>query len=285
MGSNDRQQWSTLKDWFNLPVTTSEGFAEIKIADIPSSNYEFFFLQFNDSTGAPLDIVKAGYNALDPRTDLTEIPSKIVTSNNVGEKKTYVRLLFDTLQFIDKVEIEVGGVKFFRRRATISEKRIRKSKNGKASEYYSSIQQFDLSSGQPEKLNLSGIRTKELLLVIENEDNPPLSISKIKAFQLNRYLVAWLNRDDEYTLKFGEKNIEHPVYDLSFFRDSIPEQLKVLEATDIYNLDDGSGKPSKTFFTNKAIIWITITAVILVLGFMSRRMIRESSKADEKMNE
>jgi hypothetical protein len=144
------------------------------------------------------------------------------------------------------------------------------------------IQQFELSSGQPAKLNLSDIRTKELRLVIENEDNPPLSISKIRTFQLNRYLVAWLNQDDEYILKFGEKNIEPPVYDLSFFQDSIPEQLKVLEVTDIYGLDNGQETPSKTFFTNKKIIWIAIIVVIIVLAFMSRRVISESAKPDKK---
>jgi hypothetical protein len=212
----------------------------------------------------------------------TEIPLKILTSNNVQEKKTYVRLLFDTQQFVDKVDIEVGGVKFFKRKATLSERRTRKSKNGKLSEYYRLIQQLELSSGQPAKLNLTGIRTKELRLVIENEDNPPLSISKIRTFQLNRYLVAWLNQDDEYILKFGEKNIESPVYDLSFFQDSIPDQLKVLEVTDIYSLDNESGAPSKTFFTNKTIIWIAIIVVIVVLAFMSRRVISESAKADKK---
>src|SRR3990170_1927011 len=138
LGSNDRQNWFTLRDWFKLQVAINQGFSEIKIVDIPNSNYEFFFLRFNDSTGAPLNVVKAGYNVTDPKIDLTEIPLKIVTSNNIEEKKTYVRLLFDTLQFVDKVEIAVGGVKFFRRRATLSEKRIRKSKNGKSSEYYNS---------------------------------------------------------------------------------------------------------------------------------------------------
>ena len=285
LGSNDRQNWLTLKDWFKLPVISNGGFAEIEINGFPNCNYEFFFLRFNDPPSAPLNIVDAGYNITDPKLDLTEIPLKIVASEHAEEKKTYVRLLFDTLQFVDRVEIAVGGVKFFRRRAILSEKRVRKSKNGKTSEYYSSIQHFDLTSGQAAKLNLTDIRTKELLLVIENEDNPPLSISAIKTFQLNRYLIAWLNPVDEYTLKFGDENIAPPVYDLSFFQDSIPKQLKVLKATDIYSLDDGFGGPSNTFFTNKMIIWIAIIAVIVLLAFMSKKIIRESAKGDGKIKE
>lgn len=278
MGSNDRQHWLTLKDWSNLQVSgIYEGTSEIRIADLPSSNYEFYFMRLNEALPTPLNIIRAGFYG--KHTEI--LPRKIITTENASEKKTYVRLLFDTAQFVDKLEIKITGPKFYRRKATLSEKRIGKSKKRKQTVNYNPIQHFELTTKPITTVELPEIRTQELLLVIENEDNPPLTISTVKSFQVNRYLTAWLKKNDQYTIRFGQPDLKAPVYDLPFFKDSIPSQVKVLEAGEINKVKKIPPGRFETFFTTRTIIWIAIVVVILVLGFMSARLIRESGKAKD----
>lgn len=283
LGSNDRLNWFTLKDWFVLKKSKPQGETfEIKVTDFPKSNYEFYFLRFNDAK-EPLRILKAEYSMeYSMNENYTEIhPLKIVTSDSALEKKTYVHLLFDTLQFINKLEIAASGVKYFRRTATLFEKQIKKSKKGKPTEYYNSIKNFELTSEQPTTLELSDVRTQGLLVVIENDDNPSLTVSAVKSFQLNRYLIASLDKDNQYIISFGQPDLKPPVYDLTYFKDSIPKEKKVLEPKEI-RIIERSDTFGETFFTSTTLIWAIIIVVILVLGFMSVKLVRESAEKRKK---
>ncbi len=280
LGSDDQNKWFTIKDYFTL--SAPDGFQdteEIKLVGFPWSNYEFYLLKINDSTLAPLNILQAGYYEAETSAGkFTELPVRLHASDSTLQRKTYVRLSLGSLQFIDKLEVVVSGVKYYRRNATLFEKRIRISKSGERSEYYNPIKNFELTSGRTAIVELFGVRAQELLVEIENEDNPPLTISGVKAFQLNRYLTGWLNRDEQYVLKFGEPDLAPPVYDLTFFKDSIPAKSDILEAGEIKFLQKVSKETPDTFFTSKTIIWVAIGLVTVVLGIMSVKLVRESTK-------
>ncbi len=98
---------------------------------------------------------------------------------------------------------------------------------------------------------------------------------------MNRYLVAWLKKDEPYKLKFGDEKIGQPDYDLTFFKDSIPDQLPVLKFSNISTIEEARAEPSPTFFTTKYFIWVAIVAVIAVLGFFSIRLIKDVQKTHE----
>ncbi len=273
LGSDDRQQWTTLKDASSLQASDLyEGTSEIKIADLPSSNCEFYFIRLNEASATPSNVIRAEFYG--KQTEI--VPRKIITSENASKKTTYVHLLFDTVQFVDKLSIKITEPKFYQRKTTLSARRI--GKKGKQSGDYNLIQHFELTTNPTTNLEFPEIRTQELLLVIENEDNPPLTISTVKSFQANRYLTAWLKQNDQYIIKFGQPELKAAVYDLPFFKDSIPNEVKVLEAGKI-KIKKTPKDGFQTFFTTRTIIWIAIVVVILLLGFMSARLIRESAKA------
>ncbi len=285
LGSDDQQQWFAVKDRFILsPFNDPTEAVDVNIIDFPWSNYEFYQLRLNDSAKAPLNISKAGYyDARSALGNYTAIPlAKMSTADSVKEKRTYVRLLFEKPQFLDKLEIVVKGSRYYRRTATLSEKRVRKSKKGKRTEYFNLLETFELTSGRTAVLELSEVRAQELLIVIENEDNPPLIIAEVKPFQLNRYLTAWLKKDEQHTVKFGDRNLKVPSYDLAFFKDSIPNQPAVLEVANVTLYKKNETTVSQSFFTSKIVIWVAIVAVMIILGIMSVKLVRESGQSDMK---
>jgi hypothetical protein len=279
-GSDDKKTWFALKDQFLLRAPASTlGTQQIEIVGFPWSNYEFYLLDIADSVNAPLNIVKAGYyETQSSNGNYTSLPVQFTSADSASEKKTYIKLTLDGLQFVDKIAFEVSGAKYYRRSASLLEKRMITTKQGKQTEYYRKIQDFELTSARTTIIELDDVRGQQFLVEISNGDNPPLSISKVNVFQLNRYLTAWLSGKSQYGLKFGATDIKAPNYDLAFFRDSIPEKVEVLQPSRIKKIVQAEAATGDTLFTNKNIIWFAIILVILVLGVMSAKLVREAAK-------
>jgi hypothetical protein len=153
-----------------------------------------------------------------------------------------------------------------------------KVKRKKTETYYAPLASFDISSTDFNSILLSTVKANDLLLVIENEDNPPLTLQKINAYQLNRQLVAWLEKEKSYTLFMGNEKASAPVYDLAYFENKIPAQTPLLNVTLIESSQSTSQSFELSWFTQKRIIWIALTGVIILLGVMTMRLVKDMKK-------
>jgi hypothetical protein len=187
---------------------------------------------------------------------------------------------FNSLQLIDKLELNLTGSPFFQRSGVITTKQVRRVKK-KDEQYDEYLEDFIVRSGQTTVVNFDGLKTDNLTFCVENGDNPALSVNELKAYQLNRHLIAWLKKDEAYTVRFGSEDQTSPTYDLEYFRDSIPAQVQVLRINNVQPVEVTSAAETTTIFTSKTIIWIAIGAVIILLGFMSLKLVRETSNTEK----
>jgi hypothetical protein len=279
-GSDDQKSWFVIKEKFTLQsIDNPNDASAMKVVNFPLSNYTYYQLRINDSTQAPLNIIKAGYyNALTSEGAYTKVaPRSIATSDSIKQKKTYIHVLFDTLRLLDKVELSLTGTPYFMRQVDVFERQTRNTKKG-ARDYYEFVTTFGISSAGEAIVHLPMVKTRELVLVVDNKDNPSLTVSSVSVHQLNRYLVAWLKKGEKYTLRFGDEQLAEPSYDLAFFKDSLSYQSTVLKVQDVHAIQAAAKKEeSPTFFTDKRVIWVAIILVIGILGFMSVRLIRETN--------
>jgi len=265
-GSDDRQSWYALKEEFLLgSFSDSRRTSQLSILDFPLSNYEYYQVIINDSTTAPLNIVRSGY--YNTNTDFGtyfEVPKVTLTSADSSKGRfTWAVVKFDTTQFIDKLEFDISGPAFYKREATLFDKRRYPVKS------------LSFISRHHASTSLS-MKTGELLLQVENENNPPLKFNGVKAYQLKRSLTAWLEPGHMYKVALGD-SLTTPTYDREFFRDSIPDHPVVLQLGAVKKfIKPVVATTSPTYFTNRNIIWVAIILVIAILGTMSVRMIRES---------
>ncbi len=285
LGSDDKLNWFALKERFVLNAINNQNkTSELKIVDFPLSNYTYYLLQLQDSTSAPINILSAGYYEANTEDGKYEALSSlsINKSDSTKQKKTFVQITLDTTRVVDKLTITMSGQPYFLRRASLYSKEQRKTKKGKTEYYYDRLYDFELTSKQTSVIALSGIKVKELLLIVENDDNPPLDVASIKAFQLNRYFTAWLKKGNQYTLKIGNDNLQSPTYDLAFFKDKIPAQSQLLYIGAVTIFKEKGEQHSTTIFTSQSIIWVAIGLVIIILGFMSVKLIKENSAGDKE---
>lgn len=279
-GSDDQKNWFVIKEQFYLQsIDNSSEAADMKVVNFPLSNYAYYQLRINDSTNAPLNILKAGYyDVLTSGGAYTEVPTRsLVSADSAKEKKSYIYLRYDTLRLLDKLELTMTGTPYFLRNVEVYQRQTRTTKKGKK-DFYDLVTSFEVSSAHPSIIQLPMLKTEELMLVVENRDNPSLAIADIKVYQLNRYLAAWLKKGDTYTMQFGDEALRAPSYDLAFFKDSISYQPAVLKVQNVKRiLEVIKVEESPTFFKDKRVIWVAIILVIGVLGFMSVRLIKETN--------
>ena len=97
-------------------------------------------------------------------------------------------------------------------------------------------------------------------------------------YQLNKYMVTELKSDNNYSLKFSDKNANAPVYDLKYFSDKIPEKLQIVKTTIPIKIGKDEIVKEKNVNLENYWLWASIIAIALLLGYMSYKMINDKKK-------
>jgi hypothetical protein len=280
-GSDDGKKWYALKDKFFLSnISSNNGTSELKLVDFPLSNYRYYRLWINDKNSAPLNITKAGYYTSSEVVGpiYFTVPSgRLTQADSAKEKTSYVRVKFDTVRLLDKIKVNISGTPFYLRNATLFTEKERINKKGKPEKLLEYLSSFPLNSKNDNILNMPAVRVDNLVMVIENADNPSLKIDKVEVYQLSRHLEVWMEKNKSYSLKFANAALNIPVYDLEFFRDSIPEDVPEIVPGKVEVTIKDEKLASSTFFTSNLFIWSAIVVVVTLLGFMSVKLLRETS--------
>jgi len=201
-------------------------------------------------------------------------------TDSVEDKKTYFRIGLDAFHYVDKLELILSGPAHYRRTAGIYE-RIVDSANWEEPVTWEYIQSLQLVSGQPIITNLPGFRSRELFVIIDNEDNAPLKVRDIQLSQLRRYITADLKQGEKYVLKLGDVQLNAPVYDLRYFEDSIPKLIPEVSTGALIALTPGTDDithPQTGGSTSKIILWVVLGLVVVLLTGLSVKMVRDMNK-------
>ena len=261
-GSDDQQRWFVIKENIFLDNISSSGNDRFnQSVQFPASSYKYFTIIINGKGLLPINITKAGvYEHIMYNSKYVDLPGPEVSQKDSSDK-SYIRLTFNDEYVIEKIALNVDGPKFFNRAVFISE------------EYYSAQNAYHL---RPDVTDISSIdrKTKELNLVIHNEDNPALKIRSAKAYQLNMYLLTWLEPGNTYTMLFGNAAAKAPRYDLQFFKDSIQNNFKEITTGPVINnpLLSATKQPENH---QKTLLWVILSAVGALLLFFTWRMAKE----------
>ncbi|MBC3541746.1 hypothetical protein ACFSC6_10165 [Rufibacter sediminis] len=282
-GSDDRQNWYVLKERDLLyAIRSTQSTAEVKLLDFPLSNYRFFRLQLNDSVSAPLNILQAGYyDTYSEAGKYTRIPIQTLSRTDSAENHTtYLRLKFGQPVYPEQVVFHITAPQLYHRsgkvvlgKQQVYKRRLKRPRRRRMREVSEPLL---LSSNAPAVLDLPHRKVNELIIQIENADNPPLTIDSVRVLQLNRYLIAALEPNQLYTLRFGNEKLNAPDYDLQFFQDSIPQDIPVLQVQNIRSLLPP--KSEKRPQSSRLLIWAAIAVLAIGLGYMTIKLLRDMEK-------
>jgi len=273
-GSDDSLHWFIIKENIYLQNTFSSDADNItKTLSFPNSNYKYFQLTVLGENVIPFRIIKAGIYKQDIRYGkYIALPKPAIIQKDSLDKKSYVQLKFDDSYQIDKIVIEAGGPKYFKRNISI---------NKNNASYYSDLIDGYLVSDSINSFTINS-KTSRLFLIINNEDNMPLKISSVDAFQLNISLLTYLQANKNYYIYFSDSTATAPKYDFQFFKDTVEKNTVNLltgaieKNTDIKSADNASSS------NGTLMLWIIIIAALLVLLFFTFKMMKEMDKKKTK---
>lgn len=268
-GSDNRKNWFIIWKGYPQSVGNFNETAGKFTIGFPKSDYEYFELSTNNKYNDPIQITRVGY--LDP--DITEgiyseLPVKKISQKDSSNKKSYIYIEFPRPYEFGKLHLDVTGAELFKRNVILAHPI---TQNNKAVQEF--LESFELSSTQPAIWQTPKLKFEKLVLVIENLDNKPLRVEKVKFYQLNKYIIAKLEKGEKYYVKSGNKNVSVPRYDLEYFSNSIPDALPTLQVKQMSIAKDDTSEPG-IFFT-KTFLWVVISVIILLLGYFSIRLLKE----------
>lgn len=265
-GSNNLNDWYIIKENIELENYFGNNQATfVQSIGLPTVNYAYFKITILGEDILPVNIVQAGiYTQTYTQGKYTALPLPSFKQIDSSNKNSYIQISFNDAYVIDKLMVEVSGPKFFKRNLNLY------AGNTINTSYpYTAI--INATTAQ---LSLAGLKSRDILLQINNDDNEPLKIKSIKAFQLKEYVLAYLESGHKYKLLFGDSLAEQPVYDLAAFKDSIKKNLPILNIGTIESIEYKATVP-QTVNSNKYLLWIVLFVAVLILLLFSYKMVQE----------
>jgi len=294
-GSYDNVKWFAVKDEFL--ATYYESFANgatettnIVRFDFPLSDYRYYRFNFDNWTGwwrdyaAPVFVVRAGIlvntNPASVPDQRLEIPGITCTQKENG-KVSCIDIVFADSQYVDYMRFDFvsktpPGTFHRGARLYVADSAHVCTKTGE----YGYLSSTILSGNALNEFPIAGKKVKHLCLHIENEDDQPLVLQHTQAIQVKQYLIAYMEKGKSYYLLYSSDSVSFPKYDIRYSAEDI-----ALHEMNVVNTGAREAVPlaprqsavqeTNSFFQNKGVIWIAMGIVVLILGWMSVKMLRE----------
>ncbi|GAA4394719.1 hypothetical protein GCM10023187_00840 [Nibrella viscosa] len=283
-GSNDTRLWYAIEADYRLEPTRSDTTTSaVKVLDFPLSDYEYYRLEINDSLTAPLNILSVGiFSSNQEAGTYREIRGlTFVQHDSSALRKTFLHITLPDTARLDKLRLLVQSPGPYRRSAEVMVGRQRRGRRGPVTPVFETIRTFELSAAGDQTVYLSGLRARKVYVVVDNQDSPPLTIRGVQAYQADVYLIARLDAGTPYHLRFGNPSVRPPVYDLVYFRDSLPARLPIVTVTGVRSEKPTGTPDTASFFRQPWILWPALSLVLLLLGLLSYRMLTEMNGSRE----
>jgi hypothetical protein len=285
-GSDDQLQWYTVRDRLTMQGGQSwSDVQEVKILNFPLVDYRYLKLMIYDCWVDPLNIEKVGsYDYSREEGLYLKNPDPVfmqVPDSNMN-KTSLFEIKWNEDYQIDRLHFDIGGPVYFQRRAEILTKTVievskSKWKSGAPKTYdeWRVVGSFPLSSASYNNIDLNKSLPKECYLRIYNDDNPELEIETLQGSQLDRQLIAFLEKNKHYKLAFGDDELKAPVYDLRYFEDKMPDEMPELTVSKFTTIGSEDRPAPKLDIEAKKILWGVLGAIILFALYFTSRMIKQ----------
>lgn len=298
-GSDDMNRWYIVKEdyAYDSDYDPASSYNLITI-DFPPVDYKYYKVEIRHHWHEPIQIMGAGYYSVsETRGHYQPVTRPQVEQFEKGTT-SIVDIRFDARHYLDRVFFEIDGPEMYHRSAVLKRKTLYGD--------YTVLESFVLDSRTVHLLQFESIREQEFRLEIENRDDKPLRVAAVQAMQLRKYLTAKLRRDGKYSLKIGGENLRKPSYDLSYFGSDLPAGRASVKLQEVRSIAPPPPPPpaQKTdpavsnvpveprevpaeppaqakesrLDDGQVLLWIGIVLIVLIVGFMAFRMLREMEK-------
>ena len=228
-GSNDGTTWTKLAggdSLFRLP----DGAAKLRVS-FPEGAWEFLRVTIDDLGSPPVPFTGADLHKARTTAPAEPLP---ITIKSRDESPGATRLALD----LGAANLTLGSLRIesnepvFTRTVTLAVPEFGNDGIRERNIADAVIYRVNMNGKNEAHLEIpleSEIHTRELLVLIQNEDSPPISIDSVRADRRLVRLTFFANQPGQYSLLSGNTQCTAPRYDLS----ALSGRLRNASATDV----------------------------------------------------
>ncbi|WP_136669066.1 discoidin domain-containing protein [Flavobacterium sp. H122] len=280
-GSNDNKEWFGLVYDEEISDLNDENqtFVEREFS-FPLNNYKYIRFDFSDKNSLPINVFSVSclvpHLIESPLIELKGFSQKVM--HDKKNKKTLLYINFKSPQIIDEIQFEITAPQMYLRDAKILANRTQTIKK-RSENYLETLNQFSLNSKSQNHFRINPVFEKELIIEIENQDNPVLEIKKIKLLQKPIGIVADLEKNGVYTVVI-DSNYVTPNYDIVNFNFNSENDLSQIVIEDLHHLTASESKESDMFWQKPWFLWVSIITGAVLIVYFALGLLKDLEKKD-----
>lgn len=278
-GSSNKQNWFVINDSIVLnPTPSLNGTENISTIDFPPTNYPFYKIVIHNKNKDPFNIRGVFEHTVaaeitNPLYKLNENPVATIQQKDSG-KISYIKITQQLPYHFDNISLQFSGVKYYDRKIDLY---VPDADNSSFASPGQLLKSFTVSNNSTLQFNIPLTKASVFYLLINNEDNLPLTVNSVKAACSNHYITTYLENGSNYRLIIDNADADIPNYDLSKLNSKIPGSISFLQFGKITAFAEIKPKVI-TAKNNKWILWVAIGVALLILLFFTYKMLKEVDK-------
>ena len=278
-GSQNQQEWfSILEDYRLVSIKNGRTNFNFSTLNFPNSKYRYFRVKINTDQQLTLRSSKIILQKTTQGDYQNFEIKKMESKENKKNRTTIIDIDLQEPLPVSYLKIEVQDEIDFYRPMQI--KYLSDSlKTEQGWKYnYRNLTSGTLNSIEPNILKFPSQITKQLRLIIQNQDNEPLQIDRVIIQGIEHQMIARFTKEANYFLAFGNKNARKPNYDIARFRENIPANLTSLTLGEMQRIDKIAQQKTAPLFENKFWLYGIMILIIFLLGWFSLKMIKSGTE-------
>lgn len=281
-GSDDQKEWFGLVNSGQLnQLNDPKEISVYKAIHFPLCKYEYLKIVFDDRNSLPINLLRIGEATTETQTTVPIAMEKIAVKNIAyleKDKKTHIQVSFERPEVIDQIRMRISAPDLFSRDARLYTLKERKVKR-KMETYRQELADFYIRSDKELIFDISRTMVKEVILEIDNRDNPKLEISELHFMQEPVYMTAALKADGTYTVTGGDQTLGFPDYDIldTTYRASSGLSIVEIDAV-VYEPTSKTIVNTTSFWQQSWFMWCCIGAATVMILYFSLNLLKDLNR-------
>ncbi len=275
-GSNDNNEWFTIVEDYRI-VSLINASTNYQFTDLQFPQAKYSYYRLNIPADKKPQLTKGQLSLKEITSPLyNEFSVKnIQTQNNSQRNETVIDIDINQTVAASFLQLEVGE-NFDYYRPIHVQYVVDSVKTEQGWRYnYGKLFSGTLSSVDKGGFDLPSTSLYRLRVIIENNDNEPLTISGAKIKGYKHELIARFTKEATYFLVYGNDKALKPHYDIEQFTNSVPQSPSALNLSSAIPIRNVEIEKKPSLFENKAWLWAIMGIVSFVLGYFSLKMLKK----------
>ena len=279
-GSHDQKQWfSILENYRILSIQNSKTDYNFQLLAFEKTNYKFYRI-FIPSKETPILQRASMQEKFTPKIEFNKLLiNNIKLTNSTKDKNSVITFslpykipIYSLILNIEKNDAFSRPIEI--KYLTDSIKTEKGWVKNYETFYYGKIIYYGAKDLDFSFSNNDVIWAKDFQIIIENQDNAPITIKSVSAVSPKYFIYFKPKNEENYFLFYGNKKSSLPEYDLKLIEDKVFKLSKSDASLSDEEKLPKKEKPTKEpLFKNKGWLWGVMILIICILGFFSYRML------------